>query len=102
MTIGEVIRAQRKTLGLTLEEVGSAVGVGKSTVRKWENGDIANMKRDKIALLANVLKLPPSTFISGDEIEFKAEKPIDEDNGLSKEEQLAVFHFCQVLRALLE
>ncbi|EIW19965.1 MULTISPECIES: LexA family protein [Pelosinus] len=50
---------RRKELKLTLEEVGDMVGVGKSTVRKWETGDIANMGRDKIALLAKALKVSP-------------------------------------------
>lgn len=38
MTIGELIHNRRKELKLTLEEVGNAVGVSKSTVRKWETG----------------------------------------------------------------
>lgn len=63
--IGKMIYEQRNRLGLTLEEVGKAVGVGKSTVRKWENGMIKNMGRDKIALLANVLQLPPVAFVPG-------------------------------------
>ena len=42
------MKNRRNLLNLTLEEVGNAVGVGKSTVRKWENGEIENMKRDKI------------------------------------------------------
>lgn len=50
---------RRKELKLTLEEVGDMVGVGKSTVRKWETGDIANMGRDKIALLSKALKVSP-------------------------------------------
>ena len=36
--IGKKMYLRRKELGLTLEEVGDAVGVGKSTVRRWENG----------------------------------------------------------------
>ena len=36
--IGNLIYDRRKELGLTLEEVGNAVGVSKSTVKKWENG----------------------------------------------------------------
>ena len=48
------LKERRKELNLTLEDVGNYVGVGKSTVRKWENGDIANMKRDKIASLAKI------------------------------------------------
>lgn len=69
MNIGDIMRTRRQELGLTLEEVGDYVGVGKSTVRKWENGDIENMKRDKIALLSKILKLSPLTFITG-EVEY--------------------------------
>ena len=63
--IGKIIHSRRISLGLTLEEVGQAVGVGKSTVKKWEDGFISNMKRDKIALLANILQVSPVTFITG-------------------------------------
>ena len=54
------IKKLRKEKGLTLEQVGQMVGVGKSTVRKWETGIIANMKRDKIAALANALETSPA------------------------------------------
>ena len=63
--IGKIIHSRRTSLGLTLEEVGQAVGVGKSTVKKWEDGFISNMKRDKIALLASILQVSPVTFITG-------------------------------------
>ena len=48
---------------MTLQEVGDAVGVGKSTVRKWETGMIANMKRDKIAKLAEALGTTPAMIL---------------------------------------
>lgn len=57
--IGNLIYNRRKELGLTLEEVGKAVGVSKSTVKKWENGFISNMRRDKIESLANILQVSP-------------------------------------------
>ncbi len=60
LTIGQKIKALREENNLTLEQVGNAVGVGKSTVRKWENGIIANMRRDKIADLAKVLHTTPA------------------------------------------
>lgn len=53
--IGETIKRLRKEKGMTLEELGNRVGVGKSTVRKWETGMIANMRRDKIQKLADAL-----------------------------------------------
>lgn len=61
--IGEKIEKRRKELGLTLEEVGNYVGVGKSTVKKWETGYISNMKRDKISLLAKILQISPASLI---------------------------------------
>lgn len=59
LTMAQKIKKLREENQLTLEEVGNAVGVGKSTVRKWETGIIANMRRDKIASLANVLHTTP-------------------------------------------
>lgn len=45
------------------------MGVGKSTVRKWENGDIANMRRDKIAKLAIALHTTPAYLLGWEEPE---------------------------------
>ena len=79
MNIGSYIHYRRKELGLTLEDVGKAVGVGKSTVKKWESGDIANMRRDKIALLSKILQTSPIVFINED-------IDLDSANALSREE----------------
>ena len=68
MNIGELINARRLALGLTLEDIGNAVGVSKSTVKKWEDGYIENMRRDKISKLADILQLSPVSFIIGDMI----------------------------------
>lgn len=68
MDIGQIINQRRTLLGLTFEEVGNIVGVSKSTVKKWESGDISNMRRDKIALLAKALRISPVTLITGDDI----------------------------------
>ena len=65
--IGKKIFQRRKALKLTLEEVGRAVGVGKSTVQRWENGQIRNMGRDKISALARVLQMNPVEFVPGSE-----------------------------------
>ena len=55
MTMGERIHDRRKACDLTLEYVGNFVGVAKSTVRKWENGDIENISALRLQKLANVL-----------------------------------------------
>lgn len=58
--MAQKIKELRQERGLTLEQVANVVGVGKSTVRKWETGMIANMKRDKIAALAQALGTSPA------------------------------------------
>ena len=65
------IRELRKEKGLTLEQVGNMVGVGKSTVRKWETGMIANMKRDKISALAKALGTTPAYLMKWEEEQKK-------------------------------
>lgn len=63
------IQRRRKELGLTLEEVGNMVGVSKSTVKKWENGHIKNMRRDKIQGLANALRVSCTDILSIGELQ---------------------------------
>ena len=67
MTTGEKIRLLREQRGYSLEELGKRVGVGKSTVRKWETGLIENMGRDKIARLSDVFGVSPTYLINDDE-----------------------------------
>jgi transcriptional regulator with XRE-family HTH domain len=79
MEMHEKIKMLRKQHGLTLQDVGDAVGVGKSTVRKWEIGDIANMKRDKIAALAAALHTTPGYLMGWeDEAGNKTRPPLSE------------------------
>ncbi len=60
MELSEKLLCLRKQKGLTLEDVAKYVGVGKSTVKKWESGAIKNMRRDKIAKLAECLGVTPT------------------------------------------
>ncbi|MDB1689921.1 helix-turn-helix domain-containing protein, partial [Enterococcus casseliflavus] len=62
-----ILKEKRLEKGMTLEEVGNLVGVGKSTVRKWENGMIENMGRDKIIKLSNALSISPLAILGIDE-----------------------------------
>jgi len=87
----EDLKKRRKELGLTLEEVAEIVGVGKSTVRKWETGFIANMKTDKIEAYAKALKTTP-IFIMGLEEDQQAETYY---NNLTEEHKCVVKMFDQ-------
>jgi ORF020 len=64
METNNKLKERRIELGLTLEEVAKHVGVSKTTVSRWETGEISNMRRDKIGKLAEILKVRPS-FIMG-------------------------------------
>ena len=50
------LKKRRLELGMTLKNVEDIVGVTESTVRKWEVGIIANMKKNKLEKLANALQ----------------------------------------------
>lgn len=90
--LSQKIKDLRLKRGMTLEQVGDIVGVGKSTVRKWETGMIANMKRDKIALLAKALGTTPA-YLMG----WKDDKTnTPEELTLSEGEKMLLDLFRQV------
>lgn len=70
-TMAQKIKELRLANDMTLEQVADIVGVSKSTVRKWETGMIANMRRDKIATLAKALHTTPE-YLMGWESEDSA------------------------------
>lgn len=84
------LKERRLELGLTLEEVGDIVGVGKSTVRKWEQGMISNMGRDKIVSISKALKISPLDIL---EIEAK-DNIYTIYNQLNPHRQTAVYNFA--------
>lgn len=63
-TIAQRLKYLRKSKNLTLEEVGKHIGVGKSTIQKYENGIIGNIPSDKIEALAEILETTPA-YIMG-------------------------------------
>ena len=89
------IKALRQEKGLTLEQVADVVGVGKSTVRKWETGMIANMKRDKIADLAKALGTTPA-YLMGWEEETEEKKDSPTELQLSEGEKMLLDLFNRV------
>lgn len=63
MTIGERIKKMRTMHGWTLQELGDKVGVGRSTIRKWEEGQIKSLKAETIAKLSIALRCSPNYLI---------------------------------------
>lgn len=71
-----LLKTKRLEKRLTLEQVGKMVGVGKSTVRKWENGMIENMGRDKIVALSKALDISPLDILGIDKPQESTTKQI--------------------------
>lgn len=67
MEVKDIIKARRQELNLTMKEVANIVGVNEGTISRWESGDIANMKRDKIMALSKALQLSPAVIMEWDD-----------------------------------
>ena len=90
-----ILKEKRLEKKLTLEQVGEIVGVGKSTVRKWENGMIENMGRDKIVSLSKALGISPLDILGIGDSENKTD-PLKKEPAIKQ-----VFIFATFLLLLL-
>lgn len=94
-TLSRKIKELRLSKEMTLEQVGAIVGVGKSTVRKWENGAIINIGIDKIVPLAKALGTSPAYLMGWDETIFT------EESNLTDEEKVKNSTTSQRLREII-
>lgn len=53
--IGRRMEARRNERGLTLEQVAAQVGVAKSTIQRYERGQIGRLKRPVVESIAEAL-----------------------------------------------
>lgn len=98
MNIGNLIKERRTTLGITQKEIADYVGVSEGTVSRWESANISNMRRDRIAKLAEILRVPPTVIMGVEETKPK-EAPLydllevlfkDSPDFLAKLKQLSI------------
>jgi transcriptional regulator with XRE-family HTH domain len=66
MNIGERIKARRLELCMTLEDIGVALGVNRSTVKRYENGETERIPPKTIEKLAIILKTTPENLMGWD------------------------------------
>lgn len=79
MTTGEKIRSFRKALGMTQEELGNAIGVGKAAINKYETGVVVNLKRSTLSALAKALHVTLSELLDDDAPVNEPEPPKTDD-----------------------
>lgn len=93
--MNEIIKKKRLEKNMSLEDVGKLVGVGKSTVRKWENGMIENMGRDKIVALSKALDISPIDILGMSEKDLPKSSIETIYNQLEKPRQTKVYNFAE-------
>jgi transcriptional regulator with XRE-family HTH domain len=69
--LGEKIRAERKKLKLTLEELAEKIEASKSYVWELENRPVVRPSAEKIAKLASVFKVPVEYLVNDDRKELR-------------------------------
>ena len=71
--LGERIKESRLLKGMTQEELGAYLGVGKSTINKYEMGKI-KVPSDNIEIIAKALGVSPSYLMGWGEEDEKDEE----------------------------
>lgn len=88
MTMGEIIKSLRLKANMTQEELGNKLGVQKSAVRKWEKGEVENIKRSTIQSMSNLFQVSPTYIMGFEEWDEKYNK----NDKLAKE-----VHLCELI-----
>jgi transcriptional regulator with XRE-family HTH domain len=74
------IKELRLKYKYTMERLAEKIGTSKSTIAKWENGYVENMRQDNILKLAKTFNVPPTYIMGYDEadpeIGFVEEKTV--------------------------
>ena len=66
MTTGERIKQLRKDLGLSADELGKMIGKDRSTIYRYERGEIENATVDVVPRLAKALQTTPQYILGWD------------------------------------
>jgi len=63
MEMGSIIKSRKDKLGLTDTDIAIAVGVSRSSVSRWQTGDIGKIAHRHLKALAEVLQCDPLVFL---------------------------------------
>lgn len=67
MNMGDRIKNLRISHNMTQEELGKKIGVQKSAIRKYEKGEVVNIKRATIETLSKIFNVSPSYLMCIDD-----------------------------------
>ncbi len=63
MTLGNRIKARRKHLGLSVDDVAAALGKNRATIYRYESQEIENLPASALGSLARVLRTTPADLM---------------------------------------
>ena len=64
MSIGKQIRKRRKELKMSVDELARRIGKDRSTVYRYESGEIGNMPIELVSPMVEALKMTPQDLLS--------------------------------------
>ena len=72
--VGNRLKQAREEKGISLEDAGKKVGVNKSTVLRWENGQTEKFKIPTLEILADYYGVNSSWIIGNDSCKYSTER----------------------------
>lgn len=71
--IGQRIKTRRKELRISADDLAKKLGKDRSTIYRYEKGDIENLPLDILEPIASALETTPAYLMGWQEIEKKAD-----------------------------
>jgi transcriptional regulator with XRE-family HTH domain len=71
MSVGQRIKQRRKELGMSADELGNRLGKDRSTIYRYEKGDIENLPLDILEPIAEVLRCTPQYLMGWEQVQKK-------------------------------
>lgn len=75
MNVGERIRARRKAIGLSAEQIAERMGVSPATIYRYESSEIMSMRIDKLEPIAEALNTTPAYLMGWTDDPINYEDP---------------------------
>jgi transcriptional regulator with XRE-family HTH domain len=97
MTIGHRIKERRKYLKMSADELGKRLGKDRSTIYRYEKGDIENLPLDILEPIAAALETTPQYLMGWNEVQKKNDDMVAIIQELRKDEV-----FLSIVKSIYE
>ena len=77
MNVGERIKQRRKSMKMSADQLAERVGVSRSTIFRYEKGDIEKVGPDVLKGIAKALNTTPSFLMGWDDIQESKSKDLE-------------------------